>query len=71
MENKLQIKPLMEYKLVFDNDPERGDETFTGDQYLQDENSLIFYRTGNIIRQYFYPFPSKIIVTPADADIPQ
>jgi hypothetical protein len=60
----------MQYALTFAEG--FGDETFTGDTYVQDENSLIFYRTGNIIRQYFYPFPMKIVITPADeAEVPK
>jgi hypothetical protein len=72
MNNQVKIKPLMKYELFFDNVDHRENEVFTADGYVQDENSLIFYRTGNIIRQYFYPFPAKIVVTPVDdAELPE
>lgn len=68
MKNEIQIKPLLKFELSFYDD---DIDVFTADQYLQDENSLIFYRTGNVIRQYFV-MPNKMIVSPVDnAEIPE
>lgn len=70
MNNDLKIKPLIEYELSwadYEGEPTHSDK-FTADGYVQDENSLIFYRTGNVIRQYFHPFPSRMIMTPADVE---
>lgn len=75
MNNERQIKPLREYTVswldIYGERPDRT-ETFTADSYFQDENSLIFHNTGNVVRQYFHPIPSKVQVTPVDeAQIPQ
>lgn len=74
MNNERQIKPLREYTLTwtdfYGDKPDRS-ETFTADSYFQDENSIIFHNTGNVVRQYFN-LPSKIEVKPVDeAQIPQ
>ena len=72
--NERQLLPLREYKLTWDEGAwgNKPDEIFTADKYVQDENSLIFYNAGNVVRQYFYPFPRKIEVTPVEeADIPK
>ena len=75
MDNIRQIKPLREYKLTWTDiygDKEDRTDVFTADSYFQDENSLVFHNTGNVVRQYFHPFPSKIEVTPVDeAQIPK
>lgn len=68
--NKLQIKPLREYE-VFLTKWENGEhlevsDKFTADTMLRDEDSIIFFRTGNVIRVYMHPLPNKIIVTPVD-----
>jgi len=72
MKNERQIKPLREYRLSWLVDYELPAEVFTADTYVQDDNSLIFLNTGNVVRQYFYPLPFKIEVTPVDeAEVPK
>ena len=64
MNNELKIKPLLRYEVVtgFGAEP----DVFTADSHLVDDNNVIFYRTGNIIRQYVDVGGVKIVVTPVD-----
>jgi len=75
MNNDLQIKPLLEYELTFSryggyaDDPERATEKFTAESYEVNRSqygptSLRFFRTGNLIREYFET-PVKIVATPS------
>jgi hypothetical protein len=67
MTNELKILPLLKYE-VFSVDCNGTEHTdiFTGDSYVLDEDNLIFYRTGNKIRQYIKYGSTKITVTPED-----
>ena len=66
MKNELRIKPLMKYEVTtgFSIDP----EVFTADTHIVDEGNIVFYRTGNIIRQYVDVGGIKIVITPVDDD---
>jgi hypothetical protein len=81
MSNELQILPLREYTIerqYYEDGREVKDtEVFTADNYETvvdgdgDPQSVKFYRTGNLVREYFQ-LPTKITVTPVDeADIPK
>lgn len=77
IKNERQIRPLRKYEVftrqyTLDGHEEQS-ETFTADDMVRDEDSLIFYSTGNPIRFYVgQPLPHKIIVTPVeDAELPQ
>ena len=70
MNNERQIKPLRKYTLSFPEYAGMESDIFTADGYVQDENSLIFYNAGNVVRQYFQ-LPAKMEVTPVDpAEVP-
>jgi hypothetical protein len=69
MENSLKIKPLMRYELTFEvynpmGEQDKETEAFTADEMVHDEDTLVFSRTGNVIRKYIRKLPYKIIVTP-------
>ena len=67
MNNELKIKPLLRYEVTLNNYGNEGAvEAFTADSFVRDDDALLFYRTGNLIRMYLHPLPSKIIATPAD-----
>ncbi len=66
--NEAKINRLLEYTLTFPQYAENTpDETFTADSYIFDPSStsVKFYRTGNLIREYFNR-PNKIVATPVD-----
>jgi hypothetical protein len=67
MKNELQIKPLRKYEVEYG---EGIAEVFTADTMLREEDgSIIFQRTGNVIRVYTpYAGVRVVIVTPADDD---
>lgn len=70
MNNELRILPLREFAVTFiksinQNDVEET-ETFTADYHtVIDHARNVFYRTGNIVREYQIPL-MRIVVTPAD-----
>jgi hypothetical protein len=82
MENRLRIKPLLKYEVHQHFYKDGRDvyevDTITGDGYevLDNEDGkhirIRFYRTSNLIREYF-GMPVKIVVSPIDkaADIPE
>lgn len=69
MQNELQIKPLIEYEVTimpdqWDDEPEQKD-VFTAESYeCVNGTRYIFYRTGNIVREY-NGFVKRIVATPA------
>jgi hypothetical protein len=63
MNNELKIKPLLKYEVfLYEN---IFPEVFTADSHTVEESQYTFYRTGNIIRQYFHNV-SKIVITPEE-----
>lgn len=70
MNNELRILPLRKYEVYYilsidQNDIEKMD-TFTADYHtVVDHSRNLFYRTGNVIREYQIPL-IRIVVTPAD-----
>lgn len=70
MSNELRILPLRKYDVTFikvinQNDVEQND-SFTADYHnVLDHSRNVFYRTGNIIREYQVPL-MRIVVTPVD-----
>jgi hypothetical protein len=75
MSNELRILPLRKYEVnyiisVDQNDVIRED-TFTADYHDVKEGRNLFYRTGNVIREYQMPL-IRIVATPVDdAEIPE
>lgn len=76
MNNELQILPLRKFEVTYvvsinQTDVEKN-ETFTADYHVViDHSRNVFYRTGNIIREYQVPM-IKIVVTPVDeAEVPK
>ena len=75
MNNELRILPLRKYEVnyiisVDQNDVVRED-TFTADYHDVKEGRNLFYRTGNVIREYQMPL-IRIVATPVDdAEVPQ
>jgi hypothetical protein len=70
MSNELRIKPLLKYEVILWNEGQFDSDIFTAEAHSYDvvSNSVKFYRTGNIIREYFNrEYIRKIIVTPIDA----
>jgi hypothetical protein len=70
MINRIRIKDLLQYEVETSNGQIH---TFTADEMIRDDNDVMFYRTGNLIR-VFTPFAGvrHIVVTPVDdADIPE
>ncbi len=71
MSNELRILPLRKYDVLYvrsinQNDVEQTD-TFTADYHTAVDGRNLFYRTGNVVREYQYPL-IRIIVTPVDDD---
>lgn len=67
MSNELQILPLREFEVTYiksinQNDVETSD-TFTADFHDVKDGRNLFYRTGNVIREYQMPL-MRIVVTP-------
>ena len=75
MSNELRILPLRKYEVnyiisVDQNDVVRED-TFTADYHDVKEGRNLFYRTGNVIREYQMPL-IRIVATPVDdTEIPE
>ena len=75
MNNELRILPLRKYEVTYRIQVDQNDkivsETFTADFHtVIDHARNVFYRTGNIIREYQVPL-MKIVVTPVDdEDVP-
>lgn len=76
MNNEYQILPLRKYDVTYKLEIDQNDviveETFTADYHtVIDHSRNVFYRTGNIIREYQIPLIS-IVVTPVDdSEIPE
>lgn len=69
MSNELRILPLRRYEVHYtvpinQNDEERVD-VFTADYHGVNEGRNIFYRTGNVVREYQMRI-NQIVVTPVD-----
>lgn len=62
-----KINRLLKYDVEFPNYVDAATESFTGDSYSWDpaSQSLKFYRTGNLIREYFGR-PHRVVATPVD-----
>jgi hypothetical protein len=71
MSNELQIKPLLKYEVHYRSFGPGGAElhvdVFTADTLEVEDHVTSFYRTGNLIRQY-YTVLEKTIITPVDSD---
>jgi hypothetical protein len=71
MSNELQIKPLLKYEVHYRSHGVDGTElhvdVFTADEVKVEGFITSFYRTGNLIRQY-YTNLEKTIITPVDSD---
>lgn len=73
MKNELRIKPLLKYEVtLYDSVVGEAKDAFTAEGYAVRDGRTMFYRTGNLIREYQVPLIS-IIATPVDddADIPK
>lgn len=71
MNNELRILPLRKYEVTYmttvnQNDVEKKD-VFTADYHTVQDGRNLFFRTGNVIREYQRPLES-IVVTPVDDD---
>jgi hypothetical protein len=67
MQNELQIKPLIEYEVTVQGpyEEEESQDIFTAESYeCVNGTRYIFYRTGNIVREY-NGFVKRIVATPA------
>lgn len=69
MTNELRILPLKLYEVTYvktidQNDIETTD-SFTADYHTVQDGRNLFYRTGNVIREYQRPL-DRIVVTPID-----
>jgi len=75
LSNELRILPLRKYEVTYltsinQQDVERTD-SFTADYHNVQDGRNLFYRTGNVIREYQRPL-ERIVVTPVDAsEIPE
>lgn len=72
MNNELRILPLRRYEVTYRIEVDQNDkivtEVFTADFHaVVDQARNLFYRTGNVIREYQIPL-IKIVVTPVDGD---
>jgi hypothetical protein len=70
MNNELRILPLRRFDVTFTRSIDQRDveetETFTADLHaVIDHSRNVFYRTGNIIREYQVPL-MRIVATPVD-----
>jgi hypothetical protein len=68
--NELRILPLRKYEVSYiisiDTNDKLTTDVFTADYHdVVDNHRNVFYRTGNIIREYQVPMIS-IVVTPVD-----
>jgi len=75
MSNELRILPLRKFEVIYLVSINQNDEihtdTFTADFHDVKEGRNLFYRTGNIIREYQLPM-IRIVATPvSDSEIPQ
>jgi hypothetical protein len=68
MKNELRILPLRKYEVLF-NEGLYGEATdvFTADYHTMKDGRNLFYRTGNVIREYQVPL-KRIVATPVDDD---
>lgn len=71
MSNELRILPLRKYTVSYivsiDQNDEEREDTFTADFHDVKEGRNLFYRTGNVIREYQISL-RRIIATPVDGD---
>lgn len=71
MSNELRILPLREYEVYYTLSIDQKDiektDTFTADYHNVIDGRNVFYRTGNVIREYQMPL-IRIRVTPVDSD---
>lgn len=69
MQNKVRIRPLLQYEVSYyqyiDGKEKLNTDTFTGDDYESVPGRTVFYRTGNVIREYQRPI-LDIVVSPVD-----
>ena len=75
MSNELRILPLRKYEATYIISINQSDvveiDTFTADYHDVKEGRNLFYRTGNVIREYQIPL-IRIIATPVDdPEVPQ
>lgn len=75
MNNELRILPLRKFEVTYLVSINQSDEihtdTFTADFHDVKDGRNLFYRTGNIIREYQLPM-IRIVATPvSDSEIPQ
>lgn len=75
MNNELRILPLRKFEVTYLVSINQSDEihtdTFTADFHDVKDDRNLFYRTGNIIREYQLPM-IRIVATPvSDSEIPQ
>ena len=76
MNNELRILPLRKYEVTYKVEVNQNDtivkDVFTADYHtVVDHSRNIFYRTGNVIREYQVPMIS-IVVTPVDdSEVPE
>lgn len=72
MNNELRILPLRRYEVTYRIEVDQNDkivtDVFTADYHaVIDHSRNVFYRTGNVIREYQVPM-IKIVVSPVDGD---
>lgn len=71
MNNELRILPLRKYDVtyivVIDQHDRLETDTFTADYHNVQDGRNLFFRTGNVIREYQIPL-LRIVITPADID---
>ena len=71
MNNELRILPLRQYEVFYITSVNQCDveqhDTFTADYHNVQDGRNLFYRTGNVIREYQIPL-LRIIVTPVDEE---
>jgi len=72
LNNELRILPLRKFTVTYQMQIDQNDvikqDTFTADHHnVLDGSRNVFYRTGNIIREYQIPL-MRIVVTPIDGD---
>lgn len=67
MKNELRIKPLIKYTVTTGYQPDdKKEDIFTAESYeVIDNCRYIFYRTGNIVREYANGV-TKLVATPVD-----
>ena len=67
--NELRILPLRKYEVVYISCINQTDvvntDTFTADYHTVQDGRNLFFRTGNVIREYQRPL-ERIVVTPVD-----